>query len=113
MGTQMPWECVSKHSACSTHAVYYKTLKHTLGIEAVGDHAFMATIYYMYLVVKSMLDDICEVAKQEIKEDDLGSWKHAITAADGTCQTRGWHNKNATFTKRGSPVLSPHLPERQ
>ena len=26
--------------AGSTHAVYYKTLKHTLGIEAVGEHGY-------------------------------------------------------------------------
>ena len=29
------------------------------------------------------------------KEDELGSWKRAVTAADGT---RGWHSKNATFS---------------
>ena len=49
--------------AGSTHAVYYKTLKHALGIEAVGEHAFMDTIHYMFPVVKSMLDAICEAAK--------------------------------------------------
>ena len=30
----------------------------------------------------------------------LGSWKRAVTTADGTWQTRGWHSKNATFTIR-------------
>ena len=29
-----------------------------------------------------------------------GSWKRAVTTADGTWQTRGWHSKNATFTIR-------------
>ena len=43
--------------ADSTHPVYYKTLKHALGIEAVGEHVFMNTIRYMYHVVKLMLDD--------------------------------------------------------
>ena len=55
----------------------------------------------MYPIVKSMLDEICEAAKQEMKdkkEDELGSWKRAVTVADGTWQTRGWHSKNATFT---------------
>ena len=45
----------------------------------------------------------CEVAKREMKEKndgDLGSWKPAVTTADGTWQTRGWHSKNATFTIR-------------
>ena len=49
----------------------------------------------MYPVVKAMVD---EVAKREKK--DLGSWKRAVTTADGTWQTRGWHSKNATFTIR-------------
>ena len=50
-----------------------------------------------------MLDDLCEVAKREMKEKndgDLGLWKRAVTTADGTWQTRGWHSKNATFTIR-------------
>ena len=52
-------------------------------------------------VVQAMLDDLCEVAKREMKEKndgDLGSWKRAVTTADGTWHTRGWHSKNATFT---------------
>ena len=39
-----------------------------------------------------MLDKVCEVAKQEMKdkkENELGSWKKAVTVADGTWQTRG------------------------
>ena len=47
-----------------------------------------------------MVDDLCEVAKWEMKDGDLGSWKRAVTTADGTWQTRGWHSKNATFTIR-------------
>ena len=46
-----------------------------------------------------MLDDVCETAKQEMK-DELGSWKHAVTVADGIWQTHGWHSKNAMFTIR-------------
>ena len=53
-----------------------------------------------YPVVKAMVDNICEVAKREMKDGDLGSWKRAVTTADGTWQTRGWHSKNATFTIR-------------
>ena len=57
----------------------------------------------MYPIIKSMLDEMCEIAKQEMKdkkEHELGSWKRAVTVADGTWQTRGWHSKNATFTIR-------------
>ena len=86
-----------------THAVYYKILKNALGIDGVSEPVFMDTIYSMYPVVKSILDDICEGAKQEMKDkkdDELGSCKRAVTVADGTWQTRGWHSKNATFTIR-------------
>ena len=96
--------------------MYYKTLKHALGIEAVSAPSFMDTIYTMYPIVKSMLDKVCEVAKQEMKdkkEDELGSWKKAVTVADGTWQTRGWHSKNATFTVRnylnGALLYDYHL----
>ena len=64
---------------------------------------FLNTIEKMYPVVKAMVDDLCEVAKREMKEKndgDLGSRKRAVTTADGTWQTRGWHSKNATFTIR-------------
>ena len=67
--------------AGSTHAVYYKTLKLALGIEAARAPVFMDTIYAMYPIVKSMLDKVCKVAKQEMKdkkEDELGSWKKAV-----------------------------------
>jgi hypothetical protein len=46
---------------------------------------------------------VCEIAKQEMKgkkEDAVGSLKCAVTAADGTWQTRGWHSKNAMFSIR-------------
>ena len=56
----------------------------------------MDTIHSMHPIVKSMLDDACETDKK----DELGSWKCAITVANGTWQTRDWHSKNATFTIR-------------
>ena len=66
-----------------------------------------------------MLDDICEAAKQEMddkQEDELGSWKRAVTVADGTWQTRGWLSKNATFTIRnhlnGALLYYHHLCQR-
>ena len=105
--------------AGNTHAVYYKTPKYALGIDAVSIDVFMDTIYYMYPVVKSMLGDICEAAKQEMKdkkEDELGSWKRAVTVADGTLQTHGWHSKNATFAIRnylnGALLYYHHLCQR-
>ena len=84
--------------ASCTHAVYCKTLQNALDVNTVHPNEFYET---MYPVVKAMVDDLCEVAKREMKETndgDLGSWKRAVTTADGTWQTRGWHSKNATFT---------------
>ena len=43
------------------------------------------------------------MARDEMRRmppEELGSWKRAVTTADGTWQTRGWHSKNATFTIR-------------
>ena len=85
--------------ACYTHTTYYcKTLQNALGIKTVNARVFLNTIGKIMQPVV-----ICEVAKQEMKEKndgDLGSWKRAVTTADGTWQTRGWHSKNATFTIR-------------
>ena len=50
----------------------------------------------MYPFVKGM----CETAKTDMKaknDHELGLWKRAVTTADGTWQTRGWHSKNATL----------------
>lgn len=50
---------------------------------------------YMYSVVKQMVDNICEVAKQELKRKndyELGSWERVVAMADGMLQTRGWHS---------------------
>ena len=51
----------------------------------------MCTIRAVHSIVESMLDEICEAAKQEMrdmKESKLGSWQNAVTVADGTWQTR-------------------------
>ena len=57
----------------------------------------------MHPIVEGMLNEWCEVAKNEMKamdQSNLGSWKRAVTTADGTWQTRGYHSKNATFSIR-------------
>ena len=70
-----------------TYKTYYKTLKHSLGIDAVEWHQFQSTIARMYPIVKLMVDTICEEANQEMKDmdhDELGSWSRAVTSADDT-----------------------------
>ena len=65
-----------------THATYARTLQHALGITAVAPVTFLKTIERMYHTVKEMLDEMCEIARQEMKEkgDELGSWKRAVTS---------------------------------
>ena len=54
----------------------------------------------MYPVVKAILDGMCCMAKSEMKEiddDKLGSWKSAVTCADGTWLTRGFKECNIYY----------------
>ena len=99
-----------------THTTYQKTLKSALGINAVCPQNFQNTINMMYPIVKEVLDAMCEEAKKEMRDMDptqLGSWSRAVTSADGTWMTRGFHSKNATFSIRnyynGALLYYKHL----
>ena len=73
-------------SGC-THITYYKILKHVLGIDAVQWHDFYGTIAMLYLVVKLMVDRMCEDVKDDMRhmdQSELGSWSCAVMSADGT-----------------------------
>ena len=52
-------------------------------------HKALTLLVNQFLWIQSMLDEMCETAKQEMKEHDIGSWKRAVTVADGTWQRRG------------------------
>ena len=98
-----------------THATYYKVLKHALGMEAVQWEAFQSTIKRIYPIVKTV-DEMCEDAKDDMRnmdQSELGSWSCAVTSADGTWMTRGFHSKNATFSVRnyynGALLYRKHL----
>ena len=83
-----------------THTGYQKTLRHALGLRTIDRSAFQDTTECMHPIVKGILDDMCESAKNEMKEMDdgqLGSWKRAVTTAD--FMSSG-NSKNATFTIR-------------
>ena len=76
--------------AGSTHTTYCKTLQNALGMKTVNARVFEKIYLWVCIIY-----DLCEVAKREMKEKndgDLGSWKRAVTTADGTWQTRGWHS---------------------
>ncbi len=57
----------------------------------------------MYPVVKAMVDEQCEEEMEAMKRINvtiLGSFKRAVTTADGAWMTRGCHSKNFTFNVR-------------
>ncbi len=90
-------------AAGCTYGTYTKVLKHVLGIKVVSPSAFMATIETLHPIVEKMVNELCEREKkrmQEMKDDELGSWKRAVTCADGTWMTRGFHSQNATYSIR-------------
>ena len=82
---------------------YDKLFKRHLGMHTVTDKLFYATIEMCYPHVKDMLDDICEVGKDEMKalpDTDLGSWKRVVTTSDGVWHIRGFFSRNSTFVIR-------------
>ena len=82
-----------------THATYCRALRYTLGIDTVCADTFMSTI----VIVKQLVDEMCEEAKADMKTMDqsqLGSWSRGVTLVDGTWMTRGHHSKNATISIR-------------
>ena len=55
---------------------------------------------FSQLVVTALVDSMCNDAKDDMREMDqskLVSSSHAVTSADGTWMTRGFHSKNATL----------------
>ena len=59
----------------------------------------------MALHVSALLDEMCEEAKQEMKDMDpseIGSWERAVTMGDAAWLTRGFHSQNCTFTVRNN-----------
>ena len=85
------------------YATYRKVLKLSLGLDNVDFSAFYSTMKRMYPVVKQMVDEMCEEAKEEMKTMDeltLRSWKQAVTSANAAWMTRGRHSKNVPFSVR-------------
>ena len=72
--------------AGSAYMGYYKTLKHA-GIDVVGGNAFVDN---MYPIVKSMLDEICEAAKQETKRQKRRRARVVETCCNGIYVVNTW-----------------------
>ena len=84
----------------NTHAGYHKTLARGLGIPVLTRKRYYDVIKILYAPVKEILDDICTLAKKEMQalpDQLVGSWKNAVTTADGCWLTRGHFSQNFTF----------------
>ena len=89
-------------TAGCNYTTYCKALQ-LLGIKPVSSNYFMMTIETHHPIVEDLVNDMCEREKQRMKnmnQEELGSWSRAVTCADGTWMTRGFHSKNATFSIR-------------
>ena len=56
-----------------------------------------------YPHITDMLDEVCELGKEEMKSlpsDKLGSWQRAVTTSDGCWHIRGFFSQNGTFVIR-------------
>ena len=56
-----------------------------------------------YPHITEMLDEVCELGKEEMKSlpsDKLGSWERAVTKSDGCWHIRGFFSQNVTFVIR-------------
>ena len=95
-------------------AGYDKLFKRHLGMHTITDKQFYATIEMCSPHVKDMLDEICEIGKDEMKaiaDTELGCWKRAVTTSDGAWHIRGFFSQNSTFVIRHSSfaIFSPVL----
>ena len=102
----------------ANYALYERVLG-SLGMHPVPKEQFYRTIKLLYDPVQKILDEQCELAKQKMKDapsDSIGSWKKAVTVADGAWMTRGYHSQNFTFHvrdyTRGSILYYQHLCQR-
>ena len=62
-----------------------------IGDRCLCEPVFMDTIYCMYPIVKSVLNEIVRwpTRNERQKDDELRSWKRAVTVADGTLHVVG------------------------
>ena len=89
-------------AGCS-YAQYHKVLAEALGMYAVSFGQFYKTLKILHPIVEDMLDEQCARAKAQMKskpDEELGSFKRAVTNADGAWMTRGHFSQNFTYHMR-------------
>ena len=76
--------------------IYHKVLRLGLGLQTLAYKNFFRIIRIAHPFVKTVLDEICEMGKNEMKmknPSELGSWKKAVTTSDGCWLIRGPHSQ--------------------
>ncbi|CAB4003836.1 Hypothetical predicted protein [Paramuricea clavata] len=69
-------------------------------VQTPVEKPFLEVIKCAFPFIKAILDEICDAAKQQMKDissDVLGSWSRAVTTCDGCWQIRGYFSQNCTF----------------
>eukprot|EP00058_Branchiostoma_floridae_P024370 XP_002609860.1 hypothetical protein BRAFLDRAFT_90776 [Branchiostoma floridae] len=97
--------CLAMLVSGNTYAGYNKVLGQALGLETLNKKNFQTVIHAVYPITRKLVHEHCEAAKTEMRDlpaEELGSAKRAVTQADGTWGTRGFHSKNCTVTVRNS-----------
>uniref|UniRef100_A0A1X7VCZ1 Uncharacterized protein n=1 Tax=Amphimedon queenslandica TaxID=400682 RepID=A0A1X7VCZ1_AMPQE len=89
------------------YSQYAKVLRICLGMYYAGNEL---TLALMYPLVKGILDEMCEQAKQSMKQKSdskLGSFKNAVTCGYAAWLTCGYHSQIATYTLRNYQTVGP------
>ena len=101
------------------YSQYRRVMREGLSMFAVTSEVFFNTIKFMQPHVKAVLDRVCELGRQQMRDlpdGQLGSFKRAVTQGDCTWLTRGHYSQNATFTLRnhltGALLYYRHLSQR-
>ena len=84
-------------------AGYHNLFSRHLGMSTTSDKMFIRVIEEMFPHIQDMLDEVCELGKEEMKalpSDQLGSWERAVTTSDGCWHIRGFFSQNCTMVIR-------------
>ena len=92
---------VAFYAWSSTHSLYFKILKWSLGLNAVTVKPFYDILKLLYSKAQEILEEMCGLAITEMaimEPSELGTIDRAITTSDGVWLTRHHFSQNHTFT---------------
>ena len=74
-------------------AGYHKLFGRHLGMSVTSGTMFHRVIEEVYPHIIEMLDEVCELGKDDMKalpSENLGSWQRAVTTSDGCWHIQGF-----------------------